>query len=331
MPLDELSIIDRYFRPLAGEGAFDLRDDAGAIAVPSGRDLVVTTDMIACNVHFLAGDPPGTVAQKALRVNLSDLAAKGSTPLAYTLSLGLPPAFDDAWLAAFADGLARDQQLYGVGLLGGDTIVAPAGPVVSIAAFGLVAKGRMVHRAGGRPGDALYVSGVIGAGAAGLALLKGEAGAWDALPEAARAALVSRYRLPEPRIPLSAAIGAHASAAMDISDGLVGDCDKLCAASGCAATIDAGRVPLPPGLSADDDGLLARLLSAGDDYEILAAVPPEREERFRAMASAAGVPVTRVGALKETEGEALTDVLLGGRPLRLSRRAYVHGRSGGNP
>jgi thiamine-monophosphate kinase len=323
MPLDELSIIDRFLRPLAGEGAADFRDDAGTITVPEGQELVVTTDMVAAGIHFLPGDPVGSVAQKALRVNLSDLAAKGARPLCYTLNLGLQRDADEAWLAAFTDALKRDQETFGIGLLGGDTINVADGPVISIAAFGLVPKARAVRRFCGAPGDMLYVSGTIGAAAAGLALLRGEDGPWNRLPEAAREALVARYRVPEPRVALAAAIREQASAAMDISDGLVGDCDKLCAASGCSATLDAGAVPLPPGLSAVDAALVGRLLSAGDDYEILAAIPSAKEADFRRAAADAGIPVTRIGILRP--GAGAVEVRLRGRPLPLSRRAYLHG------
>ncbi len=323
---DELSIIDRYFRPLAGEGAFGLRDDAGCLTIPPEYELVVTTDMIARGVHFLAGDPADTVAQKALRVNISDLAAKGATPLAYVLSLGLSPDLHEAWLAAFADGLRTDQDRFALRLLGGDTIVVPDRPVISVTAFGLVAKGRMVHRFGARAGDELYVSGVIGASEAGLALRRREAGPWDRLGNEDRNALIRRYRVPEPRTALAPALVEFASAAMDISDGLVGDCDKLCAASGCSALIEANKVPLPQGLSGPGDPqLVARLLTAGEDFEILAAVPPGKAAAFRKAATAAGVPVTRIGAL--TEGAELPQVLFGGAPLRLSRRAFVHGRA----
>jgi thiamine-monophosphate kinase len=326
VPLDELSIIDRFFRPLAGEGAFDLRDDAGLIAVPADSDLVVTTDMVACGIHFLPDDPAETIAQKALRVNISDLAAKGATPLAYTLSLGLPSGVGEPWLTDFADGLARDQRRFAIHLLGGDTIDAPNGPVVSIAAFGLLPKGRMVHRSGGKPGDLLYVSGVIGAGAAGLAILKKERGPWDGLSTDARAALVARFRVPEPRVALSGAIIEFASAAMDISDGLAGDCDKLCAASGCSARIEAGDVPLPSGLDGGDAATLARLLGSGDDYEILLAVSPAKDRRFLEVAAVAGVPVTLIGAL--IEGSTPAEMLFKGAHLRLSKRAYVHGAGG---
>jgi thiamine-monophosphate kinase len=321
---DELSIIDRYFRPLAGEGAFALRDDTAVVAVPPEQELVVTTDMIARGVHFLE-DPADTIAQKALRVNLSDLAAKGATPLGYVLSLALTPDLDSSWLEAFADGLRRDQRRFAISLLGGDTIVVPDRLVISVTAFGLVAKGRMVRRSGGRPGDGLYVSGMIGASGAGLAILKSEPGPWSRLAGLERDLLVSRYRIPEPRTTLASALVEFASAAMDVSDGLVGDCDKLCAASGCSAVIEAEKVPLPPGLDGSSDaGLVARLLTAGEDFEILAAVRPENAAAFVDAARAARVPVARIGAL--TGGTDQTKVMFAGAPLTLSQRAFVHGR-----
>jgi thiamine-monophosphate kinase len=322
---DELEIIDRYFRPLAGEGAFGLLDDAGALAVPAGMDLVVSTDMIAAGMHFLPDDPPDLVARKALRVNLSDIAAKGARPLAYLLGLGLGVGGreDAAWLAAFADGLRTDQALFAMSLLGGDTIDVAAGPVIAVTAFGTVEAGRMVHRAGGRPDDLLFVSGTIGASAAGLALLRGEEGPWADLAEAERTALVRRYRLPQPRVALAPALVAFASAAMDVSDGLVGDCDKLCAASGCGAAIAAERVPLPEGLSpARDAKLVARLLTAGDDYEILAAIPPRNAATFGAAAAESGIAVAEIGRLVAPRG--MIEVTLHGAPLALASRAFVH-------
>jgi thiamine-monophosphate kinase len=183
----------------------------------------------------------------------------------------------------------------------------------------------MVHRSGGRPGDELYVSGMIGAGGAGLALLRGEAAPWSSLAEREREVLVRRYRVPEPRTALAAILVEFASAAMDVSDGLVGDCDKLCAASNCSALIEAGTVPLPPGLAGSSDAaMVARLLTAGDDFEILAAVPAGKGGAFREAAVAAGVPVTRIGALRA--GRSLPEVLFAGTPLSLPRRAFVHGR-----
>lgn len=320
---DELSIIDRFFRPLAGEGAFDLRDDAGIVAPPPGFEIVVTTDMVARGVHFL-DDPPDTIARKALRVNLSDLAAKGATPLGYVLSIGLQPDIDEAWLAAFAEGLRDDQRHFAIQLLGGDTIAVPDRTVISVTAFGVVPKGRMVRRSGGRPGDRLYVSGAIGGSAAGLALLTKEEGPWSVLTETERDALIRRYRVPEPRTALAPTLIELASAAIDVSDGLVGDCDKICAASGCSAVIEADRVPLAPGLvGSGEPELVARLLTAGEDFEILAAVPADKRAAFEGKARAAGLTVTEIGKL--VEGHNLTTVLFDSRPLGLTRRAFVHG------
>jgi thiamine-monophosphate kinase len=324
MPPDELSIIDRYFRPLAGEGAFRLFDDAGRLSLSPDWDVVVTTDMIAAGVHFLPDDPPDTVAGKALRVNLSDLAAKGARPLAYTLGLAISPDLGDRWLAGFAEGLRRDHERFGISLLGGDTISLRDGPAIAVTAIGLAPKGRMVHRFGGSVGDALYVSGVIGAGSAGLAVLKKTPGPWDELPNERREELVRRFRLPEPRVPLATALADFASATIDVSDGLVGDCDKLAAASRCSAEILVETVPFPSGLDvAEDEHLLATLLTGGDDYEVLAAIPRENETGFQRAAHAANVPVKRIGTL--TPGSLETQVLLNGEPLTLLRRSYVHG------
>lgn len=321
---DEISIIDRYFRPLAGEGAYELRDDAGTIAPPPGMEFVVTTDMVARDVHFLR-DPPETIAKKALRVNLSDLVAKGATPVAYLLSLGVSAEIDEAWLASFANGLREDQDRYSIRLLGGDTIAVPDRTVVSITALGVVPRGRMVRRSGGRPGDVLYVSGVVGGSALGLALLREEPGPWEKFAQRERETLIARYRVPDPPAGLAPILLGHASAAMDVSDGLVGDCDKLCAASGCSAILEADAVPFPPG-TRREPALVARLIAAGEDFEVLAAVSPERAAGFESAALAAGVSVTAIGRL--IAGKGPVKVILAGQPLALSERAFVHGRVG---
>jgi thiamine-monophosphate kinase len=190
--------------------------------------------------------------------------------------------------------------------------------------MGLVARGGMVHRSGGQAGDALYVSGEIGGSTAGLALRQGRPGTWDSLADDERAALLDRYRLPQPRVALAAAIAQFASAAMDVSDGLVGDCDKLAEASACGAEIEAERVPLPHGLagSRTDAETMAALLTGGEDFEILAAIPPDREARFRAAAHEAKIPVERIGRL--VPGPGPTRVTLGGKPLAFARRSFVH-------
>ncbi|MFZ2155144.1 MAG: thiamine-phosphate kinase, partial [Bradyrhizobium sp.] len=276
MTSGEDALIARYFRPLATDpGAFGLIDDV-AVLKPNGDEIVVTTDAIVEGVHYLPGDPPDTVARKALRVNLSDLAAKGATPAGFVLTLALRAA-DDAWLAPFARGLGEDAGLYNCPLLGGDTVSTPGPAMISITAFGRVPSGRMVHRSGAKPGDRIVVSGTIGDAVLGLDILKGGAVAKALAGDvAASEMLVGRYRVPQPRNTLAQAVRDHASAAMDVSDGLAGDLAKLCAASAVSAVIDAPGIPL----SAPAAALLARgtvgigtIVAGGDDYEILCAIP----------------------------------------------------------
>jgi thiamine-monophosphate kinase len=325
-PSGEDSLIARYFRPLATDpGAFDLGDDA-AILKALGDDIVVTTDAIVEGVHFLAHDPPDTIARKALRVNLSDLAAKGATPAGFVLTLALRAA-DDAWLAPFARGLGEDAGLFGCPLLGGDTVSTPGPLMISITAFGRVSQGKMVRRNGAKPGDRIVVTGAIGDAALGLDILKGGAMAVALAGDAAaKAMLVDRYRVPQPRNALALAVRDHADAAMDVSDGLAGDLAKLCAASCVSAVIDAESIPL----SAAVRGLLSRgvtgiaaLVSGGDDYEILCAIPENRFEGFARDAGVAGVAVTSIGMV--IAGRAVPRFLdAGGGDIALPRLSYSH-------
>lgn len=296
----EDSLIVRYFKPLATDpGAFGLVDDA-AILRTAGEDVVVKTDAIVEGVHFLPDDPPDTVARKALRVNLSDLAAKGAQPAGFVLTLALRRA-DDSWLAPFARALGEDAGQFGCPLLGGDTVSTPGPMMISIAALGRVPVGKMVPRAGAKPGDWVMVTGTIGDASLGLDVLKGGvAAAALAGDTAAREMLIARYRVPQPRNALALALREHATAAMDVSDGLAGDLAKLCAASGVSATIDLPSVPL----SAAAAGLIGRgvvplssLISAGDDYEVMCTVPEARGTEFVEAARQAGVAVAQIGAI----------------------------------
>ena len=299
---------------------------AGVAALRAGgEDIVVTTDAIVEGVHFVAGDPPATLARKALRVNLSDLAAKGAAPLGFLLAIALPKGFDENWLAAFTRGLGADADAYRCPLLGGDTDSTPGPTSISISAFGAVPHGTMVRRAGAMPGDHVFVTGTIGDAALGLLVRKGEASAWK-LDAAERDHLVSRYRVPQPRNALAQAVRDHATAAMDVSDGLAGDLTKLCAASGVSATIDVTSVPL----SAAAAGLIARnvvsvetLLAGGDDYEVLCTVPPAQGDALIALGRAAGLAVTAIGTI--VAGHERPRFLDGqGQELVLKRLSYSH-------
>ncbi len=324
VPFSEDELIARLLAPLAGQGAFGLKDDAALIVPPPGCDLVVTTDAIVAGVHYFDDDPPESVARKALRVNLSDLAAKGADPLGFLLTLALPPDIGADWLERFIAALGADAQARGIALLGGDTVRTPGPPMLSITAFGNVASGRMVSRLGARPGDRLYVSGSIGDAAIGLRLRQGfEA---PGLSASARAHCLARYLEPQPRNGLAAALRDCASGGMDVSDGFVGDVTKMLAASGASARIDLRAVPLSAAAREAvelDPALFEIALTGGDDYELLASVPTGSAQAFETMAQAAGVAVAQVGLV--TEGLARPDFLgLDGAPRVFTRGGFSH-------
>jgi len=285
----EFSLIARHFAPLAGEGALGLRDDAAILAPPPGRELVISVDAMVAGVHFMPEDPPDLIARKLLRVNLSDLAAKGATPLGYLLTLSAPRGTPDAWFAGFAAGLREDQATFGVSLLGGDTTSTPGPVSLSLTILGHVAPGEAVRRAGAREGDGIWVTGTIGDGALGLAVAQGRLADPSGM-------LLDRYRLPRPRLGLP--LHGVAAACMDISDGLVQDLGHLCRAGGVAAEVQVGLVPLSEPARAAGPAWFATCLTGGDDYELLLAVPAAREAAFARAMAGSGVPVTRVGAFR---------------------------------
>jgi len=324
--LSEFGRISLIFRPLAARfpGALKLSDDAALLDVPSGKELVVTTDAIVAGVHFLPSDAPGDIARKALRVNLSDLAAKGALPLAYTLTLALSRKQSDVWVMAFADGLAADQAEYGIELAGGDS-VSTKGPIwVSITAFGLVDAGKMVKRSGARPGDIVLVTGTIGDAALGLAVEQGRL----TVDATDRAALVGRYRLPQPRTHLARAIAAHAHAAIDISDGLAADFGHLCRVSRVIGQIEVSKIPQSAATRraiAADPKLIAQLLGGGDDYEVLLAAPPDAVHPLRVAAEAAGVDLSVVGVIANSDDMGRADLLDDdGNRLTVKKPGWTH-------
>lgn len=318
----EFELIERYFAPLAKgfPGAYGLLDDAAVIAPAPGHELVAKSDAIVAGVHFFADDPPQLIARKALRVNLSDLAAKGAVPRAYMVDLMLPRSVTEAWIADFARGLAQDQDEFGLHLIGGDTDSTPGPVAVAVMAFGEVPAGRMLRRSGARAGDTVFVTGTIGDAALGLEVLRG---ALPDLDATAAEFLVDRYRLPRPRVTLGPRLLGLASAAIDISDGLVADLGHVCEVSGLAALVEATRVPLSAAaraVLATRPGRIATVLTGGDDYEIL----------FTATAAAAGeldVPITPIGRMHAVPAGSRQRVAVlddAGRPLSLDRGGWSH-------
>jgi thiamine-monophosphate kinase len=305
--MDEFDIIARYFAPLAGEGAFGLADDAAVLPLWAGHDLVVTTDAMAEGTDFFPADPPDTVAQKALRANLSDLAAKGASPAYYLLNLTLPHNVTPAWLKEFASGLKRDQEMFGISLLGGDTNAGSLS--IAVTAFGFVREGRMVKRSGARVGDHVYVTGTIGDSGGGLAILHGEGAG---LSTADRDSLISRYRVPEPPVNFGATgLGDVAHAGIDISDGLIADLGHVAKASRVAIVVDGARVPLSPALKALwGRGGLVRAVTAGDDYQIAFTGPTGLSGHF-----------TAIGHVEKGSGVHL---MVGGREVPVEKPGFRH-------
>jgi len=319
----EDDLIARFFAPLAGPAGLGLKDDVALVRPPPGRDLVVTTDALVGGVHFFVDDPPDAIARKALRVNLSDLAAKGAEPLGFALDLALPGDWTAEWLAAFAAGLGDDAAAYRCPLIGGDTVRTPGPLTLAIVALGAVEAGDFAARAGVRAGDRLYVTGTIGDAALGLRLRMGQG---PALREADRDWLLDRYLLPQPRLSLAPAVARFASGGMDVSDGFVGDLTKMLRVSGVTATIDMARLPLSPAAAAAmaaDPSLFPVAASGGDDYELILAVPPSAAAAFEAAARAAGVAVTAVGEAAAGEN-APRFVDREGRPVRFARGSFSH-------
>lgn len=321
----EFEMIAKYFAPLASDaiGAYQLKDDAAVWQASAGQELVLTVDMLVEGVHFFASDPADLIARKLLRVNLSDLAAKGAIPRGYLLSMALPAKIDEAWLALFTQGLAHDQAQYGISLWGGDS-VSTSGPLtLSLTAIGETPVGKTLRRGGGVVGDGIYVTGAIGDAALGLKVAQGDLAT---LSRQARDYLHNRYLLPEPRVKAGQGLRDLAHAALDVSDGLMADLGHLCSQSGTGVRIDSGAIPLSAAARqavTADPALLETILSGGDDYEILFCAARSSESEVMALASACGISITRIGMLvSPDQGVQVMDAL--GQPITLRRAGYTH-------
>lgn len=300
MALSEFELIERYFTGVGGTGrdgavALGVGDDCALLEPPPGQQLALSVDTLVADVHFPATADPADIAQRALRVNLSDLAAMGAAPLAFTLALTLPAA-QPAWLEAFSRGLREAADEFGIALVGGDTTRGPVA-VITLQVMGLVPHGAALTRAGARPGDAVLVSGTLGDARAALEVL-------ERSPE--RLSLdqrhwLQRYHRPAPRLALGMALRGLASAAIDISDGLAADLGHILARSGVGGRIDTTRLPLSTALQAHSR---ARefALQGGDDYELCFTAPTTALPAIHEAAAAAGVIVTEIGTITTETG-----------------------------
>jgi thiamine-monophosphate kinase len=320
----EFGRIRRYFAPLAAgfPGALNLADDAALIDVPNGERLVVTTDAMVAGVHFIGDEPADSIGRKALRVNLSDLAAMGATPVAYSLAMILPKSIGDDWVDGFAAGLAADQKEFAIALSGGDSVATPGPMTISITAFGRVGR-NYLSRSGAKAGDNIYVSGSIGDAALGLDILQGRL----SLPSHEAALLIDRYQLPRPRLGLGKALVGVATGALDISDGLMADLSHLAAESGLAARIEAASVPVSSGgraaMALNRAATRSRLLSGGDDYELLFTASPTSHYKVMEIGSTQGVVVTLIG--KMIEGRGVVALAEDGSDVTPDVLGYRHG------
>lgn len=313
----EFDLIARYFRPLAGPVGLGLADDAACLQPEAGQDLIVTKDMLVEGVHFFGDELAASIARKCLAVNLSDLAAKGATPLYYWLALSLPKGKSGDWLAGFSMGLREEQTLHGLYLAGGDTTASPGGLVISITAMGSVPSGTMIRRDGALPGDAIYVTGTLGDASLGLKCLEGDL--------AMAPDLVDRYHHPQPRVGFGQAARGLVTAGADVSDGLLADLAHICSASGVGANILQAALPLSSSAKAavtEDLSLWPSIYAGGDDYELLLTVPEESSGALEQAAAESGVSVSRIGVVDSTTGIRLVDP--DGQLLQTKHSGFQH-------
>jgi thiamine-monophosphate kinase len=322
--LGEFDLIAKYFAPLAAgaPGAFGLKDDAATIALEPGQELVVTTDLLSAGIHFFPGDPPELIARKSLRVNLSDLAAKGAKPEGYLLSLALPHDIAADWISSFAEGLAEDQREFGVALFGGDTTATNGSVTISITAFGMLPSGSMTKRSGAKPGDIVFVTGTIGDAAKGLSLLGDQT---KASYTATERALIRRYRLPEPRVAFGQKIRGVATAALDVSDGLVADVEHIADASRVRMTVGISMIPLSDHRRRTSGASESEIIAAatgGDDYEIAFAAPADKRAVIQKLAEETRTPVSEIGRVEVGEGVSLVGD--DGSEIAILHKGYKH-------
>lgn len=336
--MNEFSIITKYFKPLTANfsGSLNISDDAAIISPPKDCELVITKDALSQGVHFIGNEDPALIASKALRVNLSDLAAMGATPLCYFLALILPKNTSEQWLEKFASGLKQTQDEFAISLAGGDTTATEGSLSISITAIGSVPRGTALRRNGAKIGDDIYVSGTLGDSALGLELLlrhpreSGDLGQHGKSPKIPAQGgddqyLINRYLTPQPRISLGISLRNIANSAMDISDGLVQDLGHICTASNVGAVIYSNLLPLPVGRGATymlRVRAMEAALSGGDDYELLFTAPPDKKTAIEQLAKKLSLPLTCIG--KITAGNSVQVLDENDKEIVLNKKGFSH-------
>ncbi len=321
--MQEFSFISKLLSPLTfnNKEALGLKDDAAIIPSKPGYDIVITKDMIAEGTHFFKGDDPKNLAKKLLRVNISDLAAKGATPYCCFLSIALPKNISEKWLKDFSSSLKEDLNLYGLFLSGGDTIAHNGNLVLSLTALGLIKKNKTILRSGAKEGDLIFVTGNIGDSYLGLQILKGDLQTTKKNCEL----LVSRYHLPQPRIQIGKKLVNIASSAVDISDGLIADLEHICECSEAAAIINLNDIPLSTmarDITKKHPNLLLNIISGGDDYEILFTASQDKFKQIKQLSKSSGIPIIKIGSITKGKNIRLLDD--NGKEIEIKNKGYEH-------
>ncbi|MDA8708359.1 thiamine-phosphate kinase [Hellea sp.] len=324
--MDEFDFIATYLAPLAGPGGLGLKDDAAILKPSVGKDLILTKDTMVEGVHFPKGHYGGDTAEKLLRVNLSDLAAKGANPIGYMLSIAWPKSVDDRYFKGFAAGLRDVQDAYDFKLLGGDTTSIEGPMVVTATLIGDVPEGQMVTRSGAKSGDDVWVTGTIGDAFLGLQTVLGQALEPQPSPEGLWHFETAYYR-PEPRLLFRKTLRQYASACADVSDGLVADTAHVAAASNLRFVLDADKIPLSlhagawlSGQSNEED-VFKSLITAGDDYELVFTASPQAASNIRKAAKAIGLRLAKIGTAEKGDG---VSVLLNNAEMRFATTGHKH-------
>ena len=327
MEIKEFLRIKKFFRPLVSKrlGALELLDDAALVPVKKMQNLVVSTDALVEKVHFHRDERPDLIAKKALRTNLSDLAAMGSKPFAYNLALivGREHSKDiDQWLKLFSKGLAIDQKKFGIELIGGDTVASPGPTTICISIFGIPNPKGSLLRSGAKAGDDIFVSGTIGDSALGLILRENLA---FMEPYKGNSYSIQRYRTPRPRIDLGFALGGVATAAMDVSDGLLQDLEHICSASNVSALLNVNEIPLSKEVKTfleKKKFSIEQVVTGGDDYELIFTASPAKQKEILKTARFAKTRVTRIGTIQTGKGVAIFDG--NGHKIPLKKGGFSH-------
>ncbi|MCF2948225.1 thiamine-phosphate kinase [Paraglaciecola aquimarina] len=304
--MKEFNLIEHFFKQKSGtrkDVVIGIGDDAAVTHIPQGQALVTTTDTLLSGVHFLPNASPHSIAQKAVAVNLSDLAAMGAEPAWISLSLSAPDV-DEEWLTEFSRGLQDQIEYYSIQLIGGDTVQGPL--AITITAQGFVPYEQAITRSGAKPGDLVYVTGTLGDAGLGLAIAKNEVDQVIEKPlsQVNRDFLLKRLNYPTPRLLTGTQLRRIANSCIDLSDGLISDIKHILKMSACGATLDLEKLPLSQALvnSVDEETALKYALSAGDDYELLFTVSEEQKGNLETTLASANIQVTCIGHLNGNVG-----------------------------